>query len=155
MESISANKSCNKQLEQLLAIIQEINTAWYFNLDSFHVGTICHNHPKAARCVASPSLHLPWVYWLVSSHPCPMTSNLRLPITGFGAEMFLCSSFMRFIKNKLLFVPVKDKPSTKLYHPRMVSSPRSLLRNRNAPMGRHRMWKGKLDTGSMSHYTSL
>ena len=24
-------------LEQLLAIIQEINTAWYFNLDPLHV----------------------------------------------------------------------------------------------------------------------
>ena len=145
-------------LEQLLAIIQEINTAWYFKLDSYHGGTICHNHPKAARCVASPSLHLPWVYWLVSSHPCPMTSNLRLPITGFGAEMFFLFLPHEGHQKQTTFCASKGKPSTKLYHPRMESSPRSLLRNpqiQERTNGKTPYLERQLDTGSMSHYTSL
>ena len=65
---------------------------------------------------------------------------------------------MRFIKNKLLFVPVKEKPSTKLYHPRMVSSPRSLLRNpelQERNNGKTPHMERQLDTGSVTLHLTI
>ena len=56
------------------------------------------------------------------------------------------------------FCASKGKPSTKLYHPRMESSPRSLLRNpeiQERNNGKTPYMERQLDTGSMSHYTSL
>ena len=90
--------------------------------------------------------------------PVHMTSHLRLPITGFGAEMFFLFLPHEVHQKQTTFCASKGKPSTKLYHPRMESSPRSLLRNpeiQERNNGKPPYMERQLDTGSMSHYTSL
>ena len=57
-----------------------------------------------------------------------MTSTLRLPILGLGRRCLICPSFMRFIINSYFFILVNET-FYQLYHPRMASSPRPLLRS--------------------------
>jgi len=87
-----------------------------------------------------------------------MTSHLRLPITGFGAEMFFLFLLHEVHQKQTTFCASKGRSFYKLYHPRMVSSPRSLLRNPEVQEhnnGKTPYMERQLDTESMSHYTSL
>ena len=87
-----------------------------------------------------------------------MTSNLRLPITGFGAEIFFLFLLHEVHPKHTTFCASKGNPSTKLYHPRMVSSPRSLLLNPELQVqnnGKTPHMERQLDTGSVTLHLTI
>ena len=78
-----------------------------------------------------------------------MTSSLRLPILGLGRRCFFLSLHHEVHHKHLLFVPVKEHllPSciTPAWHS-LHGHCYVTLCNRNTTMGRHHIWRGKLDT---------